>query len=188
MITTTVPTASNTFADDVELFLEEISQSPRPSTSELNSIYYVTGAMIHSQLRVKPCSSCSDVLLSDSADVVIIGPDTFDSPCDEACKLFSLCQQCYCIFNCIRSDPSLEQKFLAVDEKKHFFVRLVTILLVDIWPNYTSSFKCSMGHDIINSMIDKFFNCFMSNYVRDLSQNTRPTTSRRKVQKLCGEF
>ena len=83
------PTAPIAFSDDVELFVEEISQSPTPSTSELNSINYVTGVTIHSQLRVKPCSSCSDVLLLDLADVVIIGPDTFDSQCDEACKFMN---------------------------------------------------------------------------------------------------
>ena len=171
----------NGFVEDVELFLEQISQSPRPSSSELNSIYYVTGPMVRSQLRAKSCDSCSDILLSSSTDVVLINPDVFDEQCDEACKFmneinrggfippndisFSLCQQCYCIFNAIRIDPLLEQKFLAIEEKKHFFVCLVSTSLVDIWSNYTTLLKCSVGHDIIKSMICKFFNCFMSNYV-----------------------
>ena len=126
----------NGFVEDVELFLEQISQLPRPSSSELNSIYYVTGAMVRSQLRAKSCDSCSDILLSSSTDVVLINPDVFDEQCNEACKFmneinrggfiphndisFSLCQQCYCIFNAIRIDPLLEQKFLAIEEKKHF--------------------------------------------------------------------
>ena len=70
---------------------------------------------------------------------------------------FSLCQQCYCIFNAIRIDPLLKQKFLAIEEKKHFFVCLVSTSLVDIWSNYTTLLKCSVDHDIIKSMICKFF-------------------------------
>ena len=88
--------------------------------------------MVRSQLRAKSCDSCSDILLSSSTDVVLINPDVFD----EACKFmneinrggfippndisFSFCQQCYCIFNAIRIDPLLEQKFLAIEEKNIF--------------------------------------------------------------------
>ena len=137
-------------------------------------------------------------------NVVLINPDVFDGQCDEACKFmneinrgwfippndisFSLCQQCYCIFNVIRIDPLLEQKFLAIEEKKHFFVCLVSTSLVDIWSNYTTLLKCSVGHDIIKSMICKFFNCFMCNYVRDLTKSNRPSSSSRKIKKLCGTF
>ena len=160
--------------------------------------------MVRSQLRAKSCDSCSDILLSSSTDVVLINPDVFDEQCDEACKFmneinrggfippndisFSLCQQCYCIFNAIRIDPLLDQKFLAIEEKKHFFVCLVSTSLVDIWSNYTTLLKCSVGHDIIKSMICKFFNCFMSNYVRDLTQSNRPSSSNCKIKKLCGTF
>ena len=154
--------------------------------------------MVRSQLRAKSCDSCSDILLSSSTDVVLINPDVFDEQCDEACKFmneinrggftppndisFSLCQQCYCIFNAIRIDPLLEQKFSAIEEKKHFFV------WVDIWSNYTTLLKCSVGHDIIKSMICKFFSCFMSNYVRDLTQSNIPSSSSRKIKKICGTF
>ena len=79
----------NGFVEDVELFLEQISQSPRLSFSELNSIYYVTGAMVRSQLRAKSCDSCSDILQSSSTDVVLINPDVFDEQCDEACKFMN---------------------------------------------------------------------------------------------------
>ena len=95
----------NGFVEDVELFLEQISQSPR-------------------------------LVRTFFSRVVLINPDVFDEQCDEPCKFmneinrggfippndisFSLCQQCYCIFNAIRIGPLLEQKFLATEEKKHF--------------------------------------------------------------------
>ena len=150
--------------------------------------------MVRSQLRAKSCDSCLDILLSSTTDVVLINPDVFDEQCDEACKFmneinrggfidpnnisFSLCQQCYCIFNAIRIDPTLEQKLFC----------FASTSLVDIWSNYTTLLKCSVGHNIIKSIIGKFFNCLMSNYVRDLTQSNRPLSSSRKIKKLCGTF
>ena len=68
----------NAFVEDVELFLQEIGRSPKSSVSELSSIYYFTGAMVHFQLRIKSCSSCSDILLSTLTAVMLIDADVFD--------------------------------------------------------------------------------------------------------------
>ena len=82
---------------------------------ELNSIYYVTSALANSQLRNKPCSACSDILLSNTSTVETAYINVFDCKLDDISQFmkelnqgrfifpnnisFPLCQHCYCTFN-----------------------------------------------------------------------------------------
>ena len=75
--------------EDIKLFPEEFTQFSKSSISELNSIYYITGAMAHSQLRNKPCSFCSDILLSKTSAVETVDIDVFDCVLDNVSKFMS---------------------------------------------------------------------------------------------------
>ncbi len=184
----------------------EVEESA-PEASDLNIIYYVAGALVRSELKLrKSCSSCKDLLLepegSGEGSVPFL---TLEGVVTENVKqfyeeitrggllapstaIFGACVKAWSVYQNMMGSADTKQQFLKSDRHQELFVRTVMYLLnedSDLEEISVSRFSCERSHQSVKSVMKRFFNVMIKNLVRSLSSiQEKADISRRKSAKL----
>lgn len=183
-----------------------------PSTSEENIVLYVCGAICRSTLRTTKCSSCREVLCSDSELNSELDIDDVTDP--NSCLNFQnivtrggllkptdyayvLCIESFRVFEEIRSNEDLISSLLQCSKQRHLFRRIVEYVMDE--STYMHSVfghdTCTERHNVSMFMICRFFNTMMKGLTRNLTIESqaradfsrKTTLAKRKVSKLRSE-
>jgi len=199
-----VPASSTDSAADS--IADDITCLQRPSASDANIIYYVSGAISRSVVRGTKCDSCKEALVN--ADV--LEPLQVDESVDCSASTFldsvnrgglvrpseyafELGVHCWCVFEKIRTSQELMSQFLTASHHRTLFSKVIDrvspsstqFISIDVYENI-----CVYGHDLKDLFVNKFFNCVAKNLVKDLTNKANAQsrqTKRCKIAKLQSE-
>ncbi len=161
--------------------------------SDANVVNYVAGALVRSELNMRKCASCTEIL-RDAGTLAPIPLRGLNSDGEEV----EVCQdirqftlkinrgglvapstlalgiglKCWDVFNCINLSKDMQSDFLSSANQQLLFVLTVEGLLEedsDFEEITVPSLKCSGGHPCGRSLVKRFFNCFAKNWVKRLS-------------------
>jgi hypothetical protein len=174
-----------------------------PSASDANILYYITGAIARSVVRVRKCDDCREALVT-SAEIEPIELDesltysasTFlDSvnrggltkPTDYA---FNTVTQCWRVYEEIRQTEELKEKLLKASNHRSLFIKVMQQATVDGELLVTCCY-CNKGHDLCDMIFRRFFNCVAKNLVKDMTAkanaSSRQLSKKRKIAKLTSQ-
>ena len=196
--------SSSSDAAAADAIAEALQCHKSPSSSDTNTIYYVSRAMAWSVVRSTRCEStrcehCKQELNGDgSVDVdecvesVAPAPSTLlDSidrrglsrPSDYA---FLLAVHCWQVFEEVKSNEELKTKFLGAVSQKSLFLKIMD----RVSDTSFATENCMKGHSLKSLLVQRLLNCFAKNFVKELSaqvQNCQQPPKKRKIAKLTGE-
>src|SRR6218665_2755256 len=174
-----------------------------PSSSDANIIFYVSGAMARSVVRITRCEHCKEELVNpdplapiEMDEVLDYGAATLledvnrgglTRPSDYT---FELAINCWRVFEAIKSSSSLKAQLLAAECQRSLFVKIID-RVTDIsncgQPLVSENF-CVRGHDLKLLLVQRLFNCFAKNAIKQLNteanEGSRQPAKRRKIIKL----
>ena len=189
-------TSTDSVADSIA---DDITCLQRPSASDANIIYYVSGAISRSVVRGTKCDSCKEALV----DAEVLEPLQVDESVDcsastfldsvnrgglvrPADYAFALGVHCWCVFEQIRTSQELMSQFLTAGHRRTLFSKVVDRVSssssIDVYENI-----CVYGHDLKDLFVNKFFNCVAKNLVKELTNRANAQsrqTKRCKIAKL----
>ena len=166
--------------------------SNHPDLADLNAVYYVTGAIVRSELRLRKCDLCNEILkmsdieqhtheIDESASIFTseISRGKLIHPTALA---FDVCFKCWMLFASLRSNENALSLFIS--SKNHCQVWL-TIVATYLDEFYTCV-QCENGHEFMKSMAIRFFHCLMKNFMKSVNAFSIKESCRpRKKAKLC---
>ncbi|KAG1651616.1 THAP domain-containing protein 1 [Nymphon striatum] len=186
--------------NEVECFVLQMQdyEMAKLDSGDMNAIYYVAGALVRSMLKRTNCVSCKIFLVDDKrSNIDELAADKFEIVNDDvkhfveavnrggllapSSLAFDISVKSYSLFFQIQNNPNLLQSFLSVSNHKQFFRSVFTKFYFEYYPG-----SCQIGHDFIN-LTDKFFNCFMKNFVKQYSETNQAGHKKRKIQKLSSK-
>ncbi|KAG1673397.1 hypothetical protein GQR58_015608 [Nymphon striatum] len=153
-------------SDDIQLIedaLNEISDSYhcQINHNDVNIIYYVAAAIIKTELRQSRCEDCKKILVDSSTNLHSMNFDQFD-----------------------KIDQSVKQ-FVAQSSNHNTFFNKVVFSFTEISAIEHNNL-CPNGHKFVNNIVNRFFNCCMKNFVKDISNEL--ICKKRKITKLSSEW
>lgn len=173
-----------------------------PSTSDANILYYISGAIARSVVRVTKCDDCREVLVTSTEiePMEVEESQTFSAstfldsinrgglikPTDYC---FMTVTQCWQIYEEIRQTTELNEKLLKVTNQRLLFVNVMERASSDGQLLMTSCF-CNKGHDLSSMICRRFFNCVAKNLVKDITakaNSSKPPAKKRKIAKLTSQ-
>ncbi len=186
-------------AEAAEALASKVCQTdlPTPDETDCSAIYYVTGALVKSEMHLrKNCVSCADVLLKskEDADVPIVDKGSDASVEDFVRKIsrggllypsefaYGLCLRSWQAFCQLRSDENLLSSFLSQRNQESCFTSLVFLLLEFEGSDLDSGFSCERLHPCFSSLAKRFFRCLIKNLMKKLTADavTEKKNSKRK--------
>ncbi len=189
-------------AEEIEKIVAEIEKKPTPvpTLADSNAIFYVSGALVRSELRQRvACESCAALLKVGSNETLTLScmPDSDASvrlfadeinrgglltPSDLA---FAVCLRSWSVFQLIVSEPSMKNLFLTNASHRACFIALVRRTM-DSDDNLSEIVSgqdcCAAGHPIVDSLIRRFFHCLMVNFLKDLKADCAKENKRRSLK------
>ncbi|KAG1659406.1 THAP domain-containing protein 1 [Nymphon striatum] len=153
-------------SDDIQLIedaLNEISDSYhcQINHNDVNIIYYVAGAIIKTELRQSRCEDCKKILVDSSTNLHSMNFDQFD-----------------------KIDQSVKQ-FVAQSSNHNTFFNKVVFSFTEISAIEHNNL-CPNGHKFVNNIVNRFFNCCMKKFVKDISNEL--ICKKKKITKLSSEW
>lgn len=122
-----------------------------------------------------------------SADLNSINRGGLVKPTD---FVYNLVLHCWCVFEEIRTNADLRSKFLQSAGQRQLFCKVMdraTYTERHMHLVFGTS-MCSVGHDLQNHLVRRFFNCVAKNFVRQVTneanQLSGPPGKKRKIAKL----
>lgn len=174
----------------------------QPSSSDANVIFYVAGAMSRSVCHITRCKHCKDELIEEGDQLPTLSLDeavdyesaTFLQQINRGGLVrpseyaFMVATQSWRIFQEIKTTSSLKAKFLATTNHRSLFQKIVdraTDYRVGPMPLVSENF-CIKGHDLKALLLQRMFNCFAKNLVRELTEKAldKHASKKRKIAKL----
>ncbi len=170
-------------------------------SSDANIIFYVTGAIVRSELRMRKCELCEELLAENGE----MAPAQFDGISDNVKQFteeinrgglripstlaFAISLKSWIVFSCIRDHPKIYSDFISCDKQQWLFRMVVcSLLLEDSEFDEVAVTKCSCdrGHAFCESLVTRFFNCMAKNLVKRLSNESLSESNKsdRKLKKL----
>lgn len=201
-IQTGVPVSKSTDNVTADAIAEALQCQKSPSTSELNIIFYVSGAIARSVVRTTRCQHCKDELidsnqLNEPVEGETAAASTFLDSVDRGGLTrptdytFMLSVHCWQVFEEMKSSETLKAQFLGAACQKSLFVQVMDRVSGN---HFATENYCLQGHDLKTFIVQRMFNCFAKNLVKELSnqptgasQNCQPS-KKRKIAKLSGVF
>ncbi len=199
------PEVIGAFATKIQ---EKMEQEERvPEASDLNIIYYVAGALVRSELKLrKSCSSCKELLLEDSGEGAELPFLTLEGVATENVKefyeditregllapstsTFGACVKAWSVYQSIMNAGDTREEFLKSDRQQELFVRTTVMYLLsedsELEEISISQFSCELKHQSVRSVMKRFFNTMVKNLVKSLSSGQeKGDISHRKSAKL----
>ena len=157
----------------------------RPTANDANVIYYVSGAVARSIVRATKCDSCRDTLMEtevldplEIADSEECSAATFLNNTNRGglvhptMYMFELAVHCWCVFEEMRSSADLMSQFLTAVQHRSLFSKIIDrvspalcqYISIDVVDNC-----CTIGHDLKELIVHRFFNCMAKNLVKELT-------------------
>ncbi|MCP4120076.1 MAG: hypothetical protein GY737_32715 [Desulfobacteraceae bacterium] len=110
------------------------------SRSDCCTVYFVTGAVIHSELRRRKCSCCSAILVNDDPpefdlELTNEGESSFLKRVNRGGLLspssapYAACVKAFSVFGSIKGDGGLKEKFLRMRNQRTCFLGLMGAIL-----------------------------------------------------------
>lgn len=186
----------------VDTIAKAIRNQNNLSASDANIIYYVSGYIARSIFRSMKCDNCREVV-TDSEELAPISLDeTLDYSASSFLDMinrgglsrpsdftFSLCVQCWHVFEAVRSSPDLLKTFLTATDHRNVFCNIVNRIVCGDMLELGAI--CVKNHDLKQLVTQRFFNCVAKNLVKDLTRSadarnepTLHSAKKRKIAKL----
>ncbi len=164
--------------------------------SEANLINYMTGATAKSEIAMRKCESCTEILVqshySPDLDAVPEFVKEFLTKinrgglCQPTATAFDISVKCWVAFTIIVRDNSLQKQFIQMAKPGCVFRKLVMGLLSEDEQFCYRRLICDRGHRFGEKMVYRFFNCMTKNLVKEMSEKVinNSEMSDRKSAKL----
>ena len=170
-----------------------------PTENDCAVIFYVTGYCCRSLVKSTKCNACKTATIADVDAATEITTDLPDSVVNffnsinrgglwkPTLNFYNIGILCWKVFAEI-TQKELKKIFLTCLRQRDVFIQIVNITFYNgtiVSPRHVPAF-CHKGHNLIDGMSIRFFNCLCKNSVKDISdrENNRFTS---KVQKLCSK-
>jgi len=184
---------------------ESLTFQKWPSESDLNIIFYISGAIARSVFRSLKCADCKETLvdpdhlleppqLDESSSNFM--PSTFLDSINrgglsrpsEYCYTTSV--SCWRVYEEIRSTAALKDKLLSVDNQRKLFINVVERATENGQLLVEGNF-CFKGHDLREQISMRFFNCVAKNLAKELTAAvnlpSEKSAKKRKIAKLTSK-
>lgn len=171
-----------------------------PTDNDAAIIYYVTGYCCRSLVKSNRCNACKNSTIESVDDAIF--ETELDIPGNvhdffreinrgglwkPTSELFDVGSLCWRLFAEI-AYTDVKKKFLSGCDQREVFKKLVSMAFYEgnvMSPRFVPV-VCDKGHDILDGLAMRFFNCMMKNLVRSLSErSTKKVDS--KIKKLTGK-
>ena len=169
-----------------------------PNENDAAIIFYVCGYCCRSLVKSNKCNACKEAIVEEVDKTLPIMDENVPPKAIDfyneinrgglwkpTADIFNIGILCWKVFAEI-SMTELKQKLLRCDHQRDVFKKIVNISFYDTCAMLPWSFAsiCSNGHDIIDGIAMRFFNCMCKNLVRDLNES-ESSRAARKIRKLC---
>lgn len=199
-------------ADNTKSVSDEIAekltygQDFKPSTSDLNIIYYVSGYIARSVSRATKCKACSETL-SNLEDLPQMN---MEDEIPEAARIFfdmvnrgglktpsefvfMLTVHCWRVYEEMRANSTLMSTFLASENQRTLYFSIMDRATChqSVFEFGLNNYLCTQGHHLTRLVTDRFFNCVAKNLASSMTNkanpHNQPLSKRRKIDKLCSK-
>ena len=200
----TAAAAASDIDATADVIADVLTLNVEPSASDENIIYYVSGAIARSTVASTKCDHCRESLICSSGQLPAIDVDEeLDLPSADFLNsinrgglvkptdfVYNLVLHCWRVFEEVRTHADLKSKFLQSAGQRQLFCKVMDPA------TYTErhmhlvfgSNMCSVGHDLQNHLVRRFFNCVAKNFVRQVTNEANqlfgPPAKKRKIAKL----
>ena len=189
----TANNATQEVMSKAESLYGDLSLNIFPTKDDATVIFYVTGYCCRSLVRSNKCDKCREVTVAgveekqDASISTLFSELNRDGLCKPTPELFDIGCLCWRIFSEL-SDSNLRKKFLSGMDQQVIFQEIVSTAFYEgsIIPSWTVCVMCDNGHNILDGVALRFFNCMSKNLVRDISES-ETLKSVRKIRKLTGQ-
>lgn len=164
-----------------------------PDVVDLNAIYYVTGAIVRSELRLRKCDLCREILSKSESEFV----PAIDSLADESVSLFTsevcrggfviptdlaydVCVKCWQLFVSLKSNGNSLNMYISSNDHCQVWLTIVATYLDD----YYTLVQCEKEHEFMKSLAIRFFHCLMKNFLKSHNDFLVKCNATKKA-KLC---
>ena len=179
-----------------------------PQLSDSNIIMYVTGALVRSELRLRNCDQCSSILVNEETQLESCDFSENSNPglemqqfinlinrgglLNPSTVAFAVCLKAWILFNTIKSSEKSIHAFLSSENHLQCFLAIMTEAIEndnDMYQLAMGLTECEFGHPVLRSLVARFFNAMIKNFVVFYSHkdDTLPSDVRRrncKIRKL----
>ena len=173
-----------------------------PSANDTNVIYYVSGYIARSIIRVTKCDECTEVLRESNVEPLIFdesmdyqSSEFFDAVnrggLSRPTELtFLLVIHCWQVYEEIKLSKDLRSRLLTADSQRQLFCKVIerTTYSEQSALPLDHATVCSKGHNLKMLIASRFFNCAAKNLVKDLTNKAendiRQSSKKRKIAKL----
>ena len=167
-----------------------------PDENDAAIIYYVSGYCCRSLVNGNKCESCKETTV-DGISFEVDG--AVPSQATEFFKdinrgglwkpnfeTFQIGVLCWRIFAEL-SQSDLKKQFLTSLNQRNVFTEIVSTVFYenDVDYSFSVATMCGKGHNILQGITNRFFNCMVKNFIRTLCEEEIKKTSR-KLNKLTG--
>jgi hypothetical protein len=176
----------------------------RPTASDANVIFYVSGFIARSVVRTTRCDDCREALIETdqlepiqmdealnytaAAFLNSVNRGGLSRP-TEYC--FNATVNCWRAYEEIRSSADMKNKLLTATNQRTLFVKIMDRAMTD-GQMLVEDNCCTKGHDLKTLTTRRFFNCVAKNLAKELTAATNPPNERpakkRKVSKLTSQL
>ena len=182
---------------------ELITLNSWPTASDANVIYYVSGAIARSVIRITKCNNCKDLLVSSDKTMEPLqlegtsnykASSFFDNInrgglCRPSDYCFLVAVQCWRVYEYIKLSTILKGKLLGAANQRHLFVKIMERATENGQLLVQGNF-CAKGHDVKELVTIRFFNCVAKNLAKEItaaaSSLNVQSAKKRKIAKLSG--
>ena len=194
--------------DNADAIADALTYAHCPSSSDANTIFYVSGAIARSVVRTTKCNNCKELLISSdeheelqfddvSHDYVVstfldvVNRGGLSKPSDYT---FMLSMHCWRVYDEIKATDELKKQLLAADNQRCLFKKVMERAAVNQLNDSLLAFGnyCTSGHDLQALVVQRFFNCVGKNLAKELTATANAdsdsTKKRRKVAKLTSQL
>ena len=132
-------------------------------------------------------------MLDECVESVAPAPSTFPDSIDRgglsrpSDYAFLLAVHCWQVFEEVKSNKELKTKFLGAVSQKSLFLKIMDRVSDT---SFDTENYCMKGHSLKSLLVQRLFNCFAKNLIKELSaqvQNCQQPPKKRKIAKLTGE-
>jgi hypothetical protein len=182
----------------------------QPDLPDSNIILYVAGALVRSEMRLRNCKQCSQLLINYEEELrsddfydgdKFIGSQIHDfvniinrggllNPSDIA---FAICLKSWIVFTTIKHSENLIHLFLSSNNHLQCFLTILHECIEndeDMYDLLMGKTECEFGHPVLYSLEARFFNTMIKNFVVCFSQQTYvggvSEMNHQKIRKLNG--
>ena len=195
-------TAPNQVASDVILRADSIAADLHlnrcPDENDAAVIFYVSGYCSRSLAKANKCDSCKETTVASVEIQVIDNMDTsipqnvanfFNEinrgglwkPNENTFRVGTLCWQVFSELSVSRNE--VRQQFLSSLNQRRVFQEIINVIFYENCTDFDFSTMCAKGHNVLEGISSRFFNCMMKNFMRNMCEEDSRKSSR-KIRKL----